>query len=169
MQGKLKRTYRTSSELTRKADYIGEIPLAEMPRLQSLTLPLEGGVKVSFNFGFNLLKHAVIKGEYATQVVVECQRCLEPMTYTIDQSFELLIDAKDEEIESFQLDSVYTSEGYLDVFEVIEDELILALPIIMMHEDSSCNAYLQPEPVEEASVEKKDNPFAVLETLKGTN
>lgn len=168
MQGKLKRTYRTSSELTRKADYIGDIPLAEMPRLLSLTLQQGGEVRVSFSFGYNLLKHAVIKGEYVTDIVVECQRCLEPMTYQIDQSFELLIDAKDEEIESFQLDSVYTSEGYLDVFEVIEDELILALPIILMHKDASCNTYLQSEP-EEVSVEKRDNPFAVLATLKGTN
>jgi uncharacterized protein len=169
MQGKLKRTYRTSSELTRKADYIGNISLAEMPRLQSLALPQEGWVRVTFNFGFNLLNHAVIKGEYATDIQVECQRCLEPMTFHVEQEFELLIDASDEDIESFQIDSVYTSEGYLDVFEVIEDELILALPLILMHEDTSCNTYWQPQPDDEATVEKKDNPFAVLKTLKGTN
>ena len=168
MQGKLKRTYRISSELTRKADYIGEISLVEMPRLMSLALKNEGEARVSFSFGFNVLNHAVITGDYAADIVVECQRCLEPMTYSIEQSFELLIDASDEDIESFQVDSVYTSEGYLDVFEVIEDELILALPIIMMHQDTSCNTYLQPEP-EQVSVEKKDNPFADLATLKGTN
>jgi uncharacterized protein len=168
MQGKLKRTYRITSELTRKADYIGLIPLEEMPRLTSLALSNEGDARVSFSFGYNVLNHAIITGEYAADIVVECQRCLEPMTHTIEQRFELLIDASDEDIESFQLDSVYTSEGYLDVFEVIEDELILALPIIMMHQDTSCNTYLQPEP-ETAPVETKDNPFAVLETLKGTN
>lgn len=169
MQGKLKRTYRTSSELTRKAEYIGVIPLAEMPRLQSLALPQEGEVSVSFEFGHNLLNHALIKGHYVADILVECQRCLEPMSYPVEQDFELLIDAKDEDIESFQTDSVYTSDGYLDVFEVIEDELILALPLILMHEDTSCNTYWKPEPVEDASVEKKDNPFAVLETLKGRN
>jgi uncharacterized protein len=169
MQGKLKRTYRTSSELTRKADYIGVIPLAEMPRLLSLTLPQEGEVDVAFTFGHNVLNHALIKGQYATDIQVECQRCLEPMSFRIEQQFELLIDAKDEDIESFQTDSVYTSDGYLDVFEVIEDELILALPLILMHEDTSCNTYWRPEPVEEAPVEKKDNPFAVLKTLKGTD
>ena len=168
MQGKLKRTYRISSELTRKADYIGEIPLLEMPRLTSLALNNEGVARVTFSFGFNVLNHAVIKGEYAADVEVECQRCLEPMTQHIEQDFELLIDGSEEDIESFQVDSVYTSEGYLDVFEVIEDELILALPIIMMHQDTSCNTYLQPQP-QEVAVEKKDNPFAVLETLKGTN
>ena len=168
MQGKLKRTYRTSSELTRKADYIGEIRHSDMPRLQSLVVPDDGVANVTFAFGFNLLNHAVIRGQYTTELMVECQRCLEPMPFSIDQGFELLIDGTEEDIESFQLDSVYTSEGYLDVFEVIEDELILALPLIMMHEETSCNTYWQSEP-EEAPIEEKDNPFAVLETLKGTH
>ena len=87
------------------------------------------------------------------------------MVQTIDQDFELLIDATDEEIKASQVDSVYTSEGYLDVFEVIEDELILALPIILVHEDPSCNEYLRSVAGEEQAVER-DNPFAVLESLK---
>ena len=88
------------------------------------------------------------------------------MVYTIDQDFELLIDASDEDVEAFQVDTVFSSDGYLDVFEVIEDELILALPIILMHEDVSCNGYLSSTPSETQVVEKK-NPLAVLEALKG--
>jgi len=169
MQGKLKRTYRTSAELNRKAEYRGQIAFAEMPRLTSMLLGRDGYADVSFGFTLNELGHAMIEGHYQANLQVECQRCLEPMTYCIDQAFNLLIDASEEDIESFQLDSVYTSEGYLDVFEVIEDELILALPIIMMHEESNCNTYWHAESEQETPPAEKHNPFAVLETLKGTD
>lgn len=166
MQGKLQQTYRIATELSRNSSFSGEIPLLKMPRLCSLVLQDDTDIGVTFEFGSGSYQHAAISGHYKADLKVECQRCLEPMYQTIDQDFELLIDASEEDIQSLPIDTVYTSEGYLDVFEVVEDELILALPIISMHTDSSCNSYLQPD-TEQDQVVTKNNPFDVLKVLKG--
>ena len=170
MQGKLQQIYRVNHEIGRHGDFEGLIELSALKRLSSLILADEESaspsvIQVRFEFNLNTLKKAVIKGHIATTLAVECQRCLDPMSHKVDQDFELLIDASDEEVQQFQLDTAYSDEGFLDVFEVIEDELILSLPLILMHEDSSCNTFWVPETVDEVD-SGKPNPFAVLSTLK---
>ncbi len=167
MQVKLLQTYKVSRELGYHAYFTGELLLSQMPRLSELVIADDNRISVTFEFAYNEVKLATLKGHYKANLKVVCQRCLEPMVTPINQNFTLLIDATDEDIESYQIDSVYTVDGYLDIFEVIEDELILALPIIMMHEDKNCNDYLRMT-AETLPVET-NNPFAVLETLKGND
>ncbi len=167
MQGKLQQTYKVSRELGNHAYFSGELLLSQMPRLSELVIADDSRIPVTFEFGYNEAQLATLKGGYQADLKVICQRCLEPMVTSINQEFTLLIDATDEDIESCQLDSVYTSEGYLNMVEVIEDELILALPLIMMHEDRNCNSYLQA--ASESLPVETNNPFAVLQTLKGND
>jgi uncharacterized protein len=91
------------------------------------------------------------------------------MKLDIDQPIELLIDASDADIEAYDADSVYTDEGYLDLFEIVEDELMLAMPLIQKHPDTDCNPYWQPQQSAELPAETVNNPFAALAALKGTD
>ncbi len=165
MQGKLQQVYRVSKELGQNSLLSGSFRLSKLPRLGSLVVSTEADLTVTFEFTTDEYRHPSIKGHIDTELLVECQRCLEPMVYPIDLDFHLLIDATEEDVESFQIDTVLTDEGYLDVFEVIEDELILALPLISVHEEPDCNKHWQSASNEEVVVEK-NNPFAVLQTLK---
>ncbi len=165
MQGKLQQSYRVSLEIGQNGYFSGTLALSQLSRLSSLVIPSDVDISVQFEFVRNLYKLNSITGHIKSKLTVECQRCLEPMLHEIDQDFGLLIDATDEDVEVSQMDTVYSDEGYLNVFEVIEDELILTLPLIMMHEEKDCNAYWKSEP-EMVQVEEKVNPFAVLETLK---
>ncbi|MCK4707985.1 MAG: DUF177 domain-containing protein [Gammaproteobacteria bacterium] len=166
MQGKLQQVYRVSKELGQNSLLSGSIQLSRLTRLSSLVMSDDAIIKLSFEFLTSEYQHASIKGHIDTELLVECQRCLAPMVHPINMDFDLLIDASEEDVQSFQIDTVFTDDGYLDVFEVVEDELILALPLISMHEDSTCNKDWQPDSIEEEVVEKI-NPFAVLESLKG--
>ncbi len=166
MQARLQQTYRVSQEIGRNAIFKGSIELSKLQRLSSLVIPQQGSIRVSFEFNQNAFQHPAVTGHIEAELSVECQRCLGPMAQTIDQDFELLIDASDEDIQTSQLDSVYSEEGYLDMFAVIEDEIILALPLVAMHDDESCNPHWRPD-AEPGQVGEKNNPFAVLESLKG--
>ena len=170
MQGKLQQIYRVNHEIGRHGFFEGIIELSALKRLSGLILAEEeltdpSVIQVGFEFNWNNFKKAVIKGHITATLAVECQRCLEPMSHNVDQKFELLIDASDEEVQQFQLETASSEEGFLDVFEVIEDELILSLPLILMHEDTTCNKFLVTETEKETDSEKP-NPFAVLSTLK---
>ena len=63
---------------------------------------------------------------------------------------------------------VFIENEKLDLLPALEDELILALPLVAYHQEGSCQApsqitEQQPE-VEESS--KKHNPFSALADLK---
>lgn len=166
MQGRLQQTYRYAQEIGRNATFSGSLELSRLARLGSLVLPEQARISVSFEFTRSAFQHAAVTGHIDASLSLECQRCMEPMAQNIELDFELLIDASDEDIKTLQMDSVYSVEGYLDMYEVIEDEIILSLPLVAMHADESCNPYWQSDSVEDQVVEK-NNPFAVLESLKG--
>lgn len=168
MQGRLAQTYKVSREIAQRGEFRGDITLKQMPRLSSLVLSGDQSIAVSFEFGQNSFGLALVKGYIETELMVECQRCLEPMALPVNHDFELLIDASDQDIEQYQLDTVYSEEGYLDMFAVIEDEMILTMPLISMHEDMGCNGFMPVATEVEQAVEK-NNPFEALKALKETD
>jgi uncharacterized protein len=90
----------------------------------------------------------------------------------MELDFRLMIDASDEIVRQSSLDTLYSDDGYIDITEVVEDELILAVPLVAMHEDTACNEDLLikgqlTDSQSEAAV--KENPFAVLQQLKTTD
>lgn len=104
----------------------------------------------------------------AAQVALTCQRCLKPVHEDID--IDRWIRFVDTEAEAAALDvdsddDVLALPRHLDARELIEDELLLALPLVPRHE-------VCPEPLahvdelEEPALEERPNPFAALAALK---
>lgn len=105
-----------------------------------------------------------------TEVQLVCQRCLGPMTLRVEaeRSFRFVRDEDeatrlDEESEDDVL--ALPKRGLLDLHELVEDELILALPIVPRHE--VCPEPL-PLPANEPDEEEAapPNPFQALAALK---
>lgn len=101
-------------------------------------------------------------------VPLQCQRCLQ--TYAqelrVDRRFlfvaqESLAERLDETLE----DDVLVMPVRLDLAELLEDELILALPLVPRHE----GACPQPLPMRTGELEEDaaPNPFAALAALRG--
>lgn len=99
-----------------------------------------------------------------------CQRCLQPVDVpvAVDRSFRFVADeataaAQDDASEE---DLLALSRSF-DVLELVEDELLMGLPVVPRHE-------VCPEPVKMSAVDPefeaadagKENPFAVLGRLK---
>jgi uncharacterized protein len=57
--------------------------------------------------------------------------------------------------------------GEINVFELIEDELILAIPIVPTHNEASCSYSSEPTSFGKlAAKDDKPNPFDILKQLK---
>ena len=173
MQDKLRRRYQVQKEVTRNGYFEGEIALSKLERLGQLLHPGDGGhddrkISVTFEFVRNEYDIPMIKGQLRTSLELECQRCLQSLDMPLELEFELMIDASDELLRDSSLDTIYSDDGFIDVFEVIEDELILAAPLVALHEDSSCNEHWQAS-ASEPEAAAKENPFAVLQQLKTTD
>ncbi len=100
---------------------------------------------------------------------LQCQRCLSPLIETIECDRWLRFVAGAQQAESLDAESeddVLELTRQLDLRELVEDELLLALPIVPRH--GVCPRPIErpatpPEPVDAPAV----HPFAVLQALKG--
>ena len=164
MQDKLRRRYQIQKEVSRGGSYGGKIWVRDLTRLSEFLYSDDATVEVEFEFILSEYDAPIVKGRLDTSLLVECQRCLQAVEKPMLIDFRLLVDAVDELVAESSLDTIYSEDGYVDIFEVAEDELILALPLVNMHDDVACNEYwsLQEQEPEVALV----NPFSVLDKLK---
>ncbi|WP_230659298.1 YceD family protein [Psychrobacter sp. I-STPA10] len=104
---------------------------------------------------------------------VICQRCLQPLDIELDyeEKLALLYDESqssllDDEIDYVLLDEVISTQQHqrlLPLAELVEDELLLNVPLSAKHEDCEMMVAQVGDIPED---EESDNPFAVLAGLK---
>ncbi len=89
---------------------------------------------------------------------VTCQRCLDEMLVHLDLDLDYII-CKELPIETDENDDTDWLEAApdMDVQELIEDEILLAMPIAPMHDNDCSQQSMQSG--------EKPNPFAVLKNL----
>ncbi len=98
-----------------------------------------------------------------------CQRCLQPYAeaVAVDRWFRFVKDetvalAEDDEAE----EDLLVLEPRFDLAALVEDELLMALPLVPMHD--TCPEPLAPkvDPADETVTPQRPNPFAALAALK---
>ena len=170
MRDKLRKSYQVAKETSQNGYFEGVIPLADMERLAEFLYPEETAntdqVSVDFEFIQSEYDLPLVRGRLEALLALQCQRCLGKLDFPVSIDFKLLIDADEDTLKACSLDTLYSEDGYIDIVEVVEDELILGIPLVCMHEDSACNEHWLAS---EADAGVKENPFSVLEKLKTTN
>jgi len=145
------------------------LPLAQLERLSGFLTESGAEVIVDLRFTLDEEGRRRLEGSLAVPVTMLCQRCLQPMTLALHSTLNLRVVDDDAALRGLAADedAVAMTDGQLDLPSLIEDELILSLPLVPLHEDRNCNAVLATLREEVAGTETRPNPFAVLATLKG--
>jgi uncharacterized protein len=102
----------------------------------------------------------------AARLTLQCQRCLEPMSVPLNIERSILFvpgEAAAEQLDAECEDDVLALTPALDLRELVEDELLLAQPLVPRHE--VCPNAL-PLKDEADLTQERPNPFAVLAELK---
>lgn len=150
----------------------GTVKLAEMQRLIANLGPTisasDDTVAVDLTFGVDEQEINFLKGHLEAKLTLQCQRCMEPYIYEIISDFALGIVTTLDEANALpeRYEPAMTKEGSLALRELIEDEILLNLPIIPRHEPEICKVTL---PLKDSGWEQgkgSESPFHVLETLK---
>ncbi len=143
----------------------GKITPAELGRLQDYLADQHGRLEyivsgILDNDGSPALR-IVVKGT----INLQCQRCLASLTHVLDLKADLLLMKDESELSN--LDENGSVDGVLavpemDVLALIEDEIILSLPIAPRHLEGECSIgkLAGDDPVGEG------HPFAMLAALK---
>ncbi|PWK89965.1 YceD family protein [Fulvimonas soli] len=154
-----------------RRSFAGELPIAAMPRLCEALAASEGQASYELDFGRDEFGTAYLDVRVRAPLTLVCQRTLEPFVLPLSLRSRLgLIRAEREEaaLPPGCEPLLVSEDGRLSPAEVIEDELLLAMPLVPVNPDGSLPDEVTSSPAaEEASNDgRTDNPFAVLRELK---
>lgn len=142
----------------------GEVPFAGMPRLLDELENPEGVLQYTVRGGVDKQGVSFLDVSMTGDCRLRCQRCLGALEHPVRIATRLLLrdqaelDALDDDEEEF--DSVL-AETQLDVLDLLEEEILLSLPISPMHETGECHTAGG-----ENAGKGKEHPFAALANLK---
>jgi uncharacterized protein len=143
----------------------GEIPVTEMSRLQDLLAAPDGVVDFVLRGMVGRKNEPLLELTLEGTCQLRCQRCLQGMLYPINAVSHLYLVPENEINDTDALAreedaDLIPVQSHLDVLELIEDEILLGLPLAPKHEFGKCSA----------AVEHPDHstgsPFAALNRMK---
>ncbi|WP_026287571.1 DUF177 domain-containing protein [Thioalkalivibrio sp. ALJ24] len=148
-------------------EFVMDAPLeaTDFPRLRAESLaghPLR--VVARFEIRRGALGELRVAGAIEGELWHECQRCLQPMAWRFHLTPDAVLVPLEGSIERLDAGDDFVeldAEGLLRPHEWLEEEILLAWPLVPRHED--CDAGRADE---FAAGEGRENPFAVLAGLK---
>ena len=144
----------------------GTIPLAAMLRLRDGLVDAEGDVGYAMEFGTDALGVAFVELRIEAGLPLECQRSLRRfvLPVALSQRLGLICDEADEAALPPGYEALLVAaDGMLKPAELVEDELILALPVVPVAPDVEA---VEREFVPTAEETAQASPFAALVGLK---
>ena len=146
----------------RGRSYKGAIPLSQLERLSDALIDNRGDVQYDLAFAKED-KICSVTGQVKADLFLECSVCLGEMIWGVSSDTKLGIAASLEE--AARLPEAYEPllvvERQLRIKEIVEDELLLAIPIIPRHEACRFETAVDGHPMTE-----RHNPFSILADLK---
>lgn len=145
----------------------GTVALAQLQRLGTVLLSSGGVVEVELRGTVDEEGFRLVTGSVRGSLQLECQRCLQPMRHDVDATFALALVWRDEEIAALppSVDGLVVGTDPYDLYDLVEEELLLALPLAPRHEDACQVPGFEPEP-DEHPEPAAPNPFSALAGFK---
>ena len=147
----------------------GRLPLSALSRLAGLLHDTEGEVRFSLDFDTDELQTPYAELKIDAALPLLCQRSLERFVLLVQivQRLGLIRDEADEAALSPGYEPLLMpADGMLQPSDLVEDELILAVPVVPMAPGNE--AVERDWPADQAERDAA-NPFAVLSSLKKNN
>ena len=118
----------------------GQLLLRQCERLQAICDQADLKAEVTMDLNIDhVARVPFIKGTIVTTVNQICQRCNGPMQHDLDISFALSPMASEAQSKNLsnRYDPLVVEDECVLVSEMIEDEILLALPMVSRHEEES--------------------------------
>lgn len=152
--------------VTAQRRFEGTLPLARLPRLADALVDARGECRYVLEFGRDPLGLAFLELTLDAGLPLTCQRSLERFVHQVhvEQRLGLLRDERQEAGLPEDYEPVLLGEdGGLRPLELVEDELILALPLVPVMPGAEA---IETGAAPPAETPRKATPFAALAALK---
>ena len=150
----------------------GRLPLSALTRLEGSLLDTEGDVRFALDFDRDSLQVPYVELRIDAELPLVCQRSMERFLLPVQivQRLGLIRDEAEEAALPPGYEPLLVPEdGLLRTTDLVEDELILAVPVVPVKPGSEAVEHDWPAPQSEQehfAQDEKVNPFAALSALK---
>jgi len=147
----------------------GEVKADSLPRLASSVSAICAPLRASVQFELDESRAKVAHGTADVTIEVICQRCLDTVQIELHADFAVQVIWSEDHLH--RVASNYEPWLVLDrmasLSELLEDEILLALPLVNYHKVGECtgDTFLD-EVTSESDGTIEDSPFSILEQLK---
>ena len=148
----------------------GVVASDQLTELAKAIVSTEGPVIAELQFYCDGSGHRVVSGKITAQVWLACQRCLQNMGQRIEISVSWGIATDEQRMNALpkRYAPWLVEEEGGNLHGIIEEELLLALPIVAIHDAEECGGtvdYSTDVGTDKPSA-KKPSPFDILHELK---
>jgi uncharacterized protein len=121
----------------RGATEVREFRVSELPRLSDLAVDEHAQARLSARFHLVDARVGIV-GRATANLKLVCQRCLGPVQVPVDDEFHVVLVASEGEIDQLPeaQDAVIADAIRLELSWLLEEQLLLALPLVPAHATS---------------------------------
>mgnify|MGYP002628194122 FL=1 len=147
----------------------GEVKAESLSRLASSVSSISGSFEASVQFELDESRAKIARGSASVTVQAICQRCLDPVTVDLKADFAVQVIWSEDHLNRVakNYEPWLVEDRMANFSELLEDEILLALPLVNYHEIGCCtgDSFIQEN---ESSGDEAvaDNPFNILKQLK---
>lgn len=118
----------------------GTVPVSALTRLAGFLAGDGGEIQVDLLFRKGRKQQPLVIGECRGDVTVVCQTCLEEMPLHLEAGIRSQLVDSDDELQALRQseDGQVCADDTVMVIDLIEDDLILALPMVPRHAEGEC-------------------------------
>ena len=159
------------------ASLSGQVEVRHLPRLAESVEFVFGEASAELEFFIGDEGFAEVSGSVQGEVALSCQRCLGEMRQVLNGKLALGVVRKEEDAPRLpkRLEPWLVDSDSGNLHALIEDELLLMLPIVALHQQEDCEPGLgfsfgedeeSDDNARDRKANSKTNPFQVLEQFK---
>ena len=147
----------------------GSLPLSRLARAVGLLVSNEGDLQYKILFDIDHEDVPFLEGNVTGSVQLRCQRCMESLVHELQVSFKLSPvhrESQGSELPT-EYEAIVMDEGKISPLRLIEDELILSLPLVPKHDEGDATCQVEVDTSQSENEEETlEKPFEVLKSLK---
>jgi uncharacterized protein len=150
----------------------GSLLIKDCARLTEALYDNMGEIQVELKFGVDAYNYKYMYGEIDAKLHISCQRCLKSMNININSTFNFSPVQNEEAARLLpkHYEPLLVSEKEINLNDLIEDEVLLSLPLVAMHAKNECEVTLSDfnkKLKQDVSTDEiKENVFRKLNVLK---
>ena len=146
----------------------GQLTASSLPRLQGVVAEARSDderLNVALQFGRDENGRPVVEVSVHGAVMLTCQRTLQPFLYTLESTSTVALVASEAEAASLpeSLEPVLCEQGEVQVMALVEEEVLLALPLRPVSPESEAIQAVDDPAV---TADDRQRPFAEVEALE---